>query len=228
MENTQPLYQHLAMKLEEAIRAGHYAPGDKLPSENQLCQSFGVSRITVRQAMHGLTQKDLVSAVHGKGTFVKNPVIRHDLDRIVSFRKILQDQGLQGYTKIQSMEAMGGTVRLNLMGYAGGKPIVYYRSEFPEALGRKMHAAAVAAEQAGRAFSTYDLYQEVGQAVARVHQTLRADNADPELTERMELPRGKAVLILESDYYGPQGELLEKKIACYHSDIYSFRLHRHL
>lgn len=230
-----PLYQQLADKLAADIRGGVYEPGDKLPSENALCREHQVSRITVRQAMNLLSQQNLILSVHGKGSFVRQPAIRHGLQQIVSFRKVLQEQGLEGYTRLRGFTdnvedpegRFGGPCcGLDLIGYANHKPIVFYRSCFRPDLGQRMLEAANRAVQAQKAFSTYDLYCEVGQRVARIEQQLRAANADAALAELMELPKGKAVLILQSCYYGEDDTLLEYKQAYYHSDIYSFQLQR--
>jgi len=234
-----PLYQQLADTLAEEIRRGVYGPGSKLPSENTLCQEHLVSRITVRQAMNLLSQKNLIQSVHGKGSFVKQPEIQHGLQQIVSFRKVLQEQGLEGYSRLRSFvdaaEDAGavqlfGTpcCRLELIGYANNKPIVFYCSHFQKTLGKKMLEAANRAETEGKAFSTYDLYSEIGQPVTRIEQQLRAKNADAALCEVMQLPKGKAVLVLQSRYYGEDNTLLEYKEAYYHSDIYSFQLRREI
>ena len=230
-----PLYQQLADKLAADIRGDVYQPGDKLPSENTLCREHQVSRITVRQAMNLLTQQNLIVSVHGKGSFVKQPAIRHGLQQIVSFRKVLQEQGLEGYTRLRSFSDStedpegrfgGDCCGLDLIGYANHRPIVFYHSCFAPDLGQQMLDATNRAAQAGKAFSTYDLYGEVGQRVARIEQQLRAANADATLAEVLELPKGKAVLVLQSSYYSADGELLEYKQAYYHSDIYSFQLQR--
>ena len=230
-----PLYQQLADKLAAEIRSGVYQPGDKLPSENTLCRDYQVSRITVRQAMNLLSGQNLILSVHGKGSFVRQPAIRHGLQQIVSFRKVLQEQGLEGHTRLRGFSDTtedpegrfgGSCCSLDLIGYANQKPIVFYHSCFRPELGQRMLEAANRAVQEKKAFSTYDLYGEIGQPVVRIEQQLRAANADAVLAELLEVPKGKAVLVLQSSYYGENDELLEYKQAYYHSDIYSFELHR--
>ena len=90
-----PMYIQLANLISDAIYQGEYRPGDKLPSENMLCRAYSVSRITVRQALNFLIQQGLVFSVHGKGTFVKIPAISHELNKIVSFSRVLQLKGLK-------------------------------------------------------------------------------------------------------------------------------------
>lgn len=60
--------------LSGQIGAGHYKPGDRLPSEAQLTQEFGVSRTVVREAIAALRSGGLVEARHGIGVFVLEPV----------------------------------------------------------------------------------------------------------------------------------------------------------
>lgn len=64
--------EFVAEQLKKKIISGEYASGDKLPVEADLCQAFGVSRITVREAMKKLSTMGLVEIKQGKGTFVKS------------------------------------------------------------------------------------------------------------------------------------------------------------
>lgn len=234
-----PMYIQMANQLSEAIYQGDYKSGDKLPSENSLCGQFGVSRITVRQALNLLVQQDLAFSVHGKGTFVKTPAISHELNKIISFSRVLQLKGLSGHTMVQSFHPealdaearsrLGGEVsNLNLIGYASQSPVVYYRSFFAPELGEKMWEAARQAEADGAAFSTYDLYSRVGLKLSRVEQTVSAINADAELERILQLPKGKALIVLESVYYSQGGVPVEYKTGYYRSDIYSFHLQRQI
>ena len=67
-----PLYRQLKWILEEGIRQGRFRPGERLPTERELCQRFGVSRITVRQALGELVHEGLVLRQQGSGTFVNH------------------------------------------------------------------------------------------------------------------------------------------------------------
>src|SRR5215470_1142640 len=65
------LYSDVARELRKRIEERVYTPGGKLPSMSELCSSFGVSAITVRNALRELTQEGLVSGHQGLGVFVK-------------------------------------------------------------------------------------------------------------------------------------------------------------
>ena len=67
-------------RLEASIRRGDFRPGDRLPSERELMQIFGVSRVTVREAIRSLQAVSLVDVRHGHGCFVTDPARRRGDD----------------------------------------------------------------------------------------------------------------------------------------------------
>lgn len=67
-----PFYFQLAELLEEEIVSGRWVPGTRVPSENELCARYGLSRTTIRQALTRLEQEGLVSREKGRGTFVSD------------------------------------------------------------------------------------------------------------------------------------------------------------
>src|SRR5664279_541284 len=78
-----PPFRQIAAHLREAIRRGDLTPGDRLPSESELIEHYGVARMTVRQAIGELRAEGLVVAEHGRGVFVRSrpPVRRLASDR---------------------------------------------------------------------------------------------------------------------------------------------------
>lgn len=65
-----PLYAQIESYVREQIRSGKWKPGKRLPSENQLCKQFDVSRITIRGAMDKLVEEGVVFRIQGRGSFV--------------------------------------------------------------------------------------------------------------------------------------------------------------
>ncbi|MGH3292619.1 MAG: FadR/GntR family transcriptional regulator [Trebonia sp.] len=66
--------QQVREQLLAAIESGDFAPGSLLPSERVLCATFGVSRVSVREAIAGLEAMGLVTVQHGRGAFVRDRV----------------------------------------------------------------------------------------------------------------------------------------------------------
>jgi len=90
---TSRLYEQIVKQVEESILSGQLKPGDQLPAERDLAQSFGVSRTAVREAVKTLREKGLVEAFSGRGTFVTNGTshaIRQSLDLMI---RINQQEG---------------------------------------------------------------------------------------------------------------------------------------
>jgi GntR family transcriptional repressor for pyruvate dehydrogenase complex len=69
---TRKLYQQVAAAISEAIASGLYPKGQRLPSERDLAEEFGVSRPTIREAMLALEIRGMVEARHGSGVYVTN------------------------------------------------------------------------------------------------------------------------------------------------------------
>ncbi|GHF34296.1 GntR family transcriptional regulator [Streptomyces mashuensis] len=79
-----PKYRQIAAELRDAIQAGVYGPGDRLPGENELMAEHGVARMTARQALGVLQSEGVVEARKGAGVFVRSfrPVRRRGVQRL--------------------------------------------------------------------------------------------------------------------------------------------------
>ncbi|RLK22684.1 regulatory GntR family protein [Micromonospora sp. M71_S20] len=71
MPVTPPKYQRIYAAIRAAIESGEYAPGARLPSEAAFAREFGVTHVTVRQALAELRRDGLVEPRQGVGTFVR-------------------------------------------------------------------------------------------------------------------------------------------------------------
>src|SRR4249920_2605633 len=69
-EGNVPRYRRIAASIERDIELGQFAPGSLLPSEADLAVQFGVTRMTVRQALAGLAAQGRIERRHGHGTVV--------------------------------------------------------------------------------------------------------------------------------------------------------------
>ena len=69
----EPFYLQLAQLIEEAIERGEYAPGDRIPSESELCRSYDLARSTVRETLRTLEDRSRIRVVARRGAFVVDP-----------------------------------------------------------------------------------------------------------------------------------------------------------
>lgn len=236
----EPIYKQLADELESKIINGDIKPGKKLPSENELCELYNVSRITVRQALNILVQKDLVYSVHGKGSFVKVPEIEQDLSKIVRFGSALSLHGQDGFTRVVSYdtgkhisratEALGTNsyFDLFLLGHLQMTPVVYYKSYINSKYKQDVYLAAKKLELVHKPFSTLDIYDDLSIKIKSIKQSISAIISDGKSGEMLGLFGNQALLRLESIYYLEDGTAIEYKTAYYRSDVYHFELNREL
>ncbi len=85
-----PLHEQVCNSLRERILSGDLAPHARLPSEACLMQSFGVSRVTVRQGLKDLAAEGLVYSQQGRGSFVSAPHATYNLSALLGFHEAMQ------------------------------------------------------------------------------------------------------------------------------------------
>ncbi|CAN7756094.1 GntR family transcriptional regulator [Mesorhizobium sp. LjNodule214] len=68
----EPFYAQLSRLIEEAIDRGEYGPGDRIPTESELCRTYNLARSTVRDALRSLEDKNKIRVIPRRGAFVVN------------------------------------------------------------------------------------------------------------------------------------------------------------
>ncbi|HEY8940388.1 MAG TPA: GntR family transcriptional regulator, partial [Cellvibrio sp.] len=115
-----PLYNQLKDVLRRRILDGSYAAHSQMPSESELGKAFGVSRITVRQALNDLQKENLIFKVHGKGTFVSKPKAFQNVSKLQGLAEAMSQLGydvinqLRGFRFVPANEQVSGKLQLAL------------------------------------------------------------------------------------------------------------------
>jgi GntR family transcriptional regulator len=97
-----PYYRQLYDILRDELIGGKWRPGERMPSESELIEQYGVSRITVRQSLDMLVKEGRVYRRRGRGTFASMPTIEQGLTRIISFTEDMEQRGLHPGTRVLS------------------------------------------------------------------------------------------------------------------------------
>lgn len=141
-----PLYVQLIEILERQIVFGELEDGERLPSESKLAKQFGVSIITVRNAVGELCKRGLLERKQGKGTFVRKTKLTRDSRTLSSFTESCKSQGLVpgGRMLENNLVALNSKIARNLgqipgsqgiymsrLRYADQKPVIIERNYFP-------------------------------------------------------------------------------------------------
>ncbi len=101
-----PLYSQLYQKMMENITSGKWPDGFKLPTEAELCQQYGVSRITVRMAMDKLNSQGYLYRKQGRGSFITQPKIEQKLAYFYSFSDNIDHPDEKRQSTVLSFEAI--------------------------------------------------------------------------------------------------------------------------
>ncbi|MGO9572680.1 MAG: GntR family transcriptional regulator [Desulfomonilaceae bacterium] len=123
----EPAYAQLAAILRRQIAGGVYPPGEKIPSEPSISKQYGISIMTVRQAIGLLTEQGLIERVRGSGTFVKPVTLtesRFDLD---SIKEIFEDPERTRVKVLQISLARADAKTANMLSLPEGDRIILIR-----------------------------------------------------------------------------------------------------
>ena len=184
MKARVPRYQEIADTLRARIQHGELAAGARLDNQRQLAKSFGVTLMTLRQALEVLEREKLIDRRHGLGTFVAAPSIDYDILQLRRFAGDLSAQGEHVTTRLLGTRfargeqpvtaalglARGGRVfvidRLRLV---DGRPLSLQRSFLPSRLGEEVARADLALTPLAQI-----LEFKLGITVARAHEVVSA------------------------------------------------------
>lgn len=187
-----PKYQAIHSVLRARILDGELAPGEKLPPQPELAESFGVTLMTLRQAVAALEAEGLVRAAHGKGTFVADRPVDITLGNLSSFAEQMRSAGVAMATEVLDvspaeslgLDTLAGRVVMAAASALGSDAdlIVITRRRSadgePFALQRSVLAASVVGLADGESDIGESLYERIeattGWAIARAEESITA------------------------------------------------------
>ena len=114
LNSPTPYYFQLKELLLEAIKTGKLKPAQQIPTEQELCQQFNISRTVVRQAINELVSNGYLVTKKGKGTFVAKPKIRENLfQNLSSNYQDMLARGIKLITKVMEQEKCEAPPRIS-------------------------------------------------------------------------------------------------------------------
>lgn len=142
------IYLQLLDMIEQQISERKLVPGDILPSENEFCEAYHISRTTIRQTLRELENLGLIMRKRGLGTFVCEPKVSRHLGNLYSFTEDMKKIGMTPSSRVLSYRLVSKSectsqlqcfesdrlvevVRLRL---ANGRPMLIERTYLPVSL----------------------------------------------------------------------------------------------
>jgi GntR family transcriptional regulator len=220
------LYQQITDQLKAQIAGGAFAADGRLPAEREFMARFGVSRVTVRQAMAQLLRDGHVVRKQGKGTFVAGQKLRHELHSRRGFYDSLVRQGVQPKTRLLGFAAVG---RDGGAGKEQGFLLrrLYTVDDTPIALVSAWlapEAAAVSWQQASE-HPIYGILESLLKlTVARASVRIRVQSADAEVGRALGLAKKSSVLVMERESFSADDRSLERSTFFIRPERYEFVL----
>ena len=235
---SQPRYLQIVQQLRDRIQNGEYPPNTRIPTENELSVSMGVSRPTVRQALNLLEQEGRLTRVKGSGTYVTEPKIQHESTRfVIGYQEESRERHNHLHTSVLALQkekpgklaakALGlaegervtRMVRLRwLEGMYNGCPIVYTTVYVPVRLFPEME------EQNFTDASFYEMLDSRGMTVMRTSQRLDVRMPPAEVAAELKLSPFEPTVYIVSTGYGQNGTAVEYSESYYPASRSSFNI----
>lgn len=214
-----PLWKSISNQVHEEIAAGHFAPGDKLPTEAELAKRFGVNRHTIRHALSALVENGHVFSRRGSGFFVTHLSTNYAIGRRVRFHQNLEAEGRVPGKSVLSLTTRPADVEeRDTLGLNSGEmvhayhglstaddvPIAVFVSVFPAQrlpnLEQELqHSSSVTAALRAHGISDY----------TRLHTKLTACSADATQALHLRIREGAPLLMSVGINIDPDGQPIE-------------------
>lgn len=202
-----PKYEQVRRHLAAAIREGNYRPGEALPSQRDLSASYGVTLMTLRQALRMLSDEGLVVQQPGRGTFVAPPKLAYQRKTLRSLSEELRSRGVDVQTKVirvgnrqppasvcapLAIPSGQRALRIERLRIVDGRPAVHQVSWVPERFAEDIRESD---------FSATTLYaalaEHAGLAVSRCSETVRPALVTREAAVHLQVTQGSPVFLSE-------------------------------
>lgn len=230
-----PYYFQLKQILLGFIEEGEYEPEDKLPSEQEMCAAYEVSRTVVRQALNSLESEGFLRKRKGRGTFVAPAKVSESLFQ--NLNGLHEDVTARGGTLVNRILHLGaepatGAVAAQLGLEEGDQVIMLERLRFVDGVAWVLVTTYIPyrlcpqlLEEDMTHRSLYAvLEREYGIYISYGRRSVEAVSATPAIAERLEVEAGDAVLLLRSTSYGEDNSPIEYFVAYHRGDHTRFEV----
>lgn len=230
-----PFYAQLAAILRAAIDEGRWQPDEALPSEAELCATYGISRTAVRQALGELVLEGVVRREKGRGTFVRQPpVADFVVQELTGFLDEMERRGRTVDTLVLHQEIIGvpasvaalldvdpdsEVVAIDRLRSVNGAPVMAARTHLPVP-----RFASLADTDLSRTSLYAVLSRDHGVTPAVGRRRIQAVAADEEQAGLLDLEIGDPILEVTAVGIDAEARPFEHYVAWYRGDRTAFEI----
>jgi GntR family transcriptional regulator len=234
-----PLNVRLGFIIQNQILRGQFAPGERLPNEENLAVKFGVSRITVRTAMSRLEAQGLVVRKRGKGTYVagKIPITKqyivsggvYDIvksaeryrvkclgNRAVQIAETRVSKDLQNFFELSKTTLLGCIQRVRIL---EGIPIYFLENFLPLELANKISVEELSVKPLLKI-----LKEKVNLNIKRGEMYIEAVPAEPDVAKILSIQIFEPLIYAQVYYWYPSGKPIQTAILFMRADYFKYRV----
>lgn len=230
-----PIYQQIAEAIGSLLDSGVLPPGYILPPERVLCAQFGISRMTLRQAMSLLDREGFVNSRRGVGTAVTDSRLRKQQQEVRSFSEDIRARGGRPESRLISLDLAIPTpsvrdffelheqqkvYEVQRVRLKDGEPLALELARLPERLCPGLERFDVA-----RSSLHEILEQSYGLRPETCNEEISAEIPSPEQRKLLSIPARTAVLVINRKIHMDQGRPLEFTRSVYRGDRYTAVVH---
>ncbi|MCP2322910.1 GntR family transcriptional regulator [Hamadaea flava] len=228
MRAATPAYLVIEQELRRIIRDAQ--PGDALPSDAELCERFGVSRMTARQAVQRLAAEGLLYRVSGRGTFVAQDPVHQRMNRLLSFTEEMARRGLTARSEIidsgvrAALDEESRALQLPAKAQVATLRRIRFADDVPMAV-EDVRLPAVCAAVLSADLATTSLFtalEGLGRVPTRALGTLTAAPAGTTEAKQLDVAVGAPLLVEQRTILDQHGTPVEYTESRYVGDRYRF------
>lgn len=230
----EPLWIQAVNLIQAEIDRGALPKGSRLPPERELCQSLGISRVTLRRALAQLVEDGVLGASHGRGWYVIAPGGRNKEwpNSLESFSETAERMGLAAESEVLRAEVLPATLdEAEELGIAPAAALFHLErvrllGGIPIACDITRIAASLAPGLAAHDFTSESLYAalaEAGVEPARADSTIEAREADVATAAHLGVEVGTPLLVMHQLAVDATGRPLFVSTIRYAGDRYRLR-----
>lgn len=233
-----PLYHQVKQSIMARIEAGEFEATGRLPSEADLVKLFGVSRMTVRDALLSLEKDGLIIRRHGIGTFLAHHAVtmKARMDDLPTIPQVIRDNGLEPSMNHLEVRVQGDLHHINsLLGLPAGAPLcvverLYLASGKPailclDYLPMDKGGSEVSPDRFDGEMLTF-LDRTLGLRIDHVLANVKAVQAGHKMGRKLQVPASTPLLLFEQVAYTVAGEPVLFTQSYHLSDMVTFTLVR--